>query len=82
VKQCLADLGYGTVQVAELQKKHAGTVLGCSYVQRPDKPLERKDRVEFGERIVHFHVLADRSFWTQRATASQCCSFHGLSLLA
>jgi len=67
VKQCVADLGYGTVQVAELQKKHAGTVLGCSYVQRPDKPLERKEGGEFGERISHLHVLADRSFYVEKA---------------
>jgi len=67
VRQCVADLGYGAVQVSELQKKHAGTVLGCSYVQRPDKPLERKDREEFGERIVQFHVLADRSFYVEKA---------------
>ena len=67
VRQCVADLGYGAVQVAELQKRHAGTVLGCSYVQRPEKPLERKDRQEFGERIVQFHVLADRSTYIEKA---------------
>jgi len=67
VKQCVADLGYGAVQVSELQKRHAGTVLGCSYVQRPDKPLERKEQEEFGERIVQFHVLADRSFYIEKA---------------
>ena len=67
VKQCVADLGYGAVQVAELQKKHASTVLGCSYVQRPDKPLERRDQQEFGERIAQLHVLADRSFYIEKA---------------
>jgi len=67
VKQCVTDLGYGAVQVSELRKKHAGTVLGCTYVQRPDKPLERKDREQFGERIVQFHVLADRSFYVEKA---------------
>jgi len=67
VKQCVADLGYGAVQVSELQKKHASTVLGCSYVQRPDKPLERKERVEFGERIVQPHMQADRSFYIEKA---------------
>jgi len=29
--------------------------------------LERKDREEFGERIVQFHVLADRSFYIEKA---------------
>jgi len=67
VKQCVADLGYGAVQVSELQKKHAGTVLGCSYVQRPDRPLERREREEFGERIVHPHMQADRSFYVEKA---------------
>jgi len=67
VKQCVADLGYGAVQVSELQKKHASTVLGCTYVQRPDKPLERKDREEFGERITQLHVQADRSFYVEKA---------------
>ena len=67
VKQCVADLGYGAVQVSELQKKHASTVLGCRYVQRPEKPLERVQEEKFGERIVQLHVQADRSFYIEEA---------------
>jgi len=36
VKQAVADIGYGAVQVSELQEMFAGRVLGCQYVRRPE----------------------------------------------
>ena len=36
VKQAVADIGYGAVQVSELRKMIAGRVLGCQYVRRPE----------------------------------------------
>jgi hypothetical protein len=40
VKQAVADIGYGAVQVSELQKMFAGRVLGCQYIRRPELSLE------------------------------------------
>jgi hypothetical protein len=39
VKQAVADIGYGAVQVSQLQKKFADRVLGCQYTRRPEIPL-------------------------------------------
>jgi len=38
VKQAVADVGYGAVQVSELQKMFARRALGCQYVRRPELP--------------------------------------------
>ena len=62
MKQALADLGYGAVQVSELQKMFARRVLGCQYVRRPELPLERKTTDEYGNKIAQLYLLADRSF--------------------
>jgi hypothetical protein len=67
VKQAVADIGYGEVQVNELQKKLGGRVMGCYYVRRPELPLEQKNTDECGRKIVHMVVLADRSYWIERA---------------
>jgi hypothetical protein len=67
VKQAVADIGYGAVQVSELQKKFGARVMGCQYVRRPEIPLEVKERDEFGERIAQALVNADRSFWIETA---------------
>jgi hypothetical protein len=67
VRQLVADIGYGAVQVSELQKKYGSRVFGCQYVRRPEIPLERKERDEFGERLAQMMVLADRSFWIETA---------------
>jgi hypothetical protein len=67
VKQAVADMGYGAVQVSELQKKFADRVLGCHYIRRPELPLEMKHRDEAGERIAQMILLADRSFWIETA---------------
>ena len=65
VKQVVADIGYGAVQVSELQKRYASRVLGCQYTQRPEIPLELRHKDEFGERLVQMTLMADRSFWMQ-----------------
>jgi hypothetical protein len=67
VKQLVADIGYGAVQVSELQKKFASRVVGCQYVRRPEIPLEVKTHDEHGQRIAQMMVLADRSFWIETA---------------
>jgi hypothetical protein len=67
VKQAVADIGYGAVQVSELQKRLGSRVIGCQYVRRPEIPLERKERDEYGQRIAQMLVLADRSFWIETA---------------
>jgi hypothetical protein len=67
VKQAVADIGYGAVQVSELQKKFGARVMGCQYVRRPEIPLEMKERDEFGQRIAQAMVNADRSFWIEIA---------------
>ena len=43
VKQAIADIGYGAVQVSELQKQFGPRVIGCQYTRRPEIPLERKE---------------------------------------
>jgi hypothetical protein len=65
VRQMVADIGYGAVQVSELQKKFGSRVIGCQYVRRPEIPLELKERDEYGQRIAQMMVLADRSFWIE-----------------
>jgi hypothetical protein len=67
VKQAVADIGYGAVQVSQLQKKFADRVLGCQYVRRPEIPLERRTKDEHGKRIAQAIVNADRSFWIETA---------------
>jgi hypothetical protein len=67
VKQAVADIGYGAVQVSELQKKFGSRVMGCQYTRRPEIPLERKERDEHGRKIAQMLVLADRSFWIETA---------------
>jgi len=67
VKQAVADIGYGAVQVSELQKRFASTVLGCQYVRRPELPLEMKYQDVVGEKIAQMLLLADRSFWIETA---------------
>jgi nitrogen regulatory protein PII len=70
VKQLVADIGYGAVQVSELQKKFGPRVMGCQYTRRPEISLEIKERDEFGRRIAQMMVLADRSFWIE--TVIEC----------
>lgn len=67
VKQAVADIGYGAVQVSELQKKFGHRVMGCQYVRRPELPLEKKEKDEFGNKIAQGIVNADRSFWIETA---------------
>ena len=67
VKQAVADIGYGAVQVSELQKKFADRVLGCQYTRRPEIPLERRTTDEYGKRVAQMILLADRSFWIETA---------------
>jgi len=67
VKQAVADIGYGAVQVSELQKMFAGRVLGCQYVRRPELSLERETTDEYGNKIAQLCLLADRSFWLESA---------------
>jgi hypothetical protein len=67
VKQAVADIGYGTVQVSELQKKFGDRVMGCQYVQRPEISLEKKELDEYGRKIGQAIVNADRSFWIETA---------------
>lgn len=67
VKQAVADIGYGAVQVSELQKKFADRVLGCQYTRRPEIPLERRTSDEYGKRVAQMILLADRSFWIETA---------------
>ena len=67
VKQAVADIGYGAVQVSELQKKFADRVLACQYTRRPEIPLERRTSDEYGKRVAQMLLLADRSFWIETA---------------
>jgi len=67
VKQAVADIGYGAVQVSELQKRFASRVIGCQYVRRPELPLEGKTMDESGKRVAQMLVNADRSFWIETA---------------
>ena len=67
VKQAVADIGYGAVQVSELQKKFGARVMGCQYVRRPELSLEKKEKDEFGTKISQGIVNADRSFWIETA---------------
>lgn len=67
VRQAVADIGYGAVQVSELQKLYADRVLGCQYMRRPEIPLERKHTEEFGKRIAQMMLYADKSFWIETA---------------
>jgi hypothetical protein len=67
VKQAVADIGYGAVQVNELQKRFATRVIGCRYMRRPETPLEIKTVDESGRRIAQAIVNADRSFWVETA---------------
>jgi hypothetical protein len=67
VRRLVADIGYGAVQVSELQKRFANRVLGCQYIRRPEIPLEEKTRDEHGQRLSQMLVLADRSFWIETA---------------
>lgn len=67
VKQLVADIGYGAVQVSELQKRFADRVIGCQYVRRPESPLERREKDEYGQKLSQMLVLADRSFWIETA---------------
>jgi len=71
VKQCVADIGYGTVQVSELQKKFGSRVYGCQYVRRPDIPLKKIEKDEYGDKISQMMVQADRSWWIE----------HGINLI-
>jgi len=63
VKQAVADIGYGAVQVSELKKIFAGRVLGYQCVRRPELSLERETTDEYGNKIAQLYLLADRSFW-------------------
>jgi hypothetical protein len=67
VRQLVADIGYGAVQVSELQKKFGPRVMGCQYVRRPEIPLQRRVAVRSGERIAQAIVDVDRSFWIETA---------------
>jgi hypothetical protein len=67
IKQAVADIGYGAVQVSELQKRFASRVIGCQYIRRPELPLERKTVDESGKRVAQMLVNADRSFWIETA---------------
>lgn len=67
VKRAVADIGYGAVQVSELQKEFADRVMGCQYVRRPEIPLEQKYADEYGKRLAQMLLLADRSFWIETA---------------
>ena len=66
VKQAVADIGYGVVQVSELQKKFGSRVMGCQYVRRPEIPLEIRKRDDHGKRLAQMNILADRSFWIEK----------------
>jgi len=67
VKRAVADIGYGAVQVSELQREFADRVMGCQYVRRPEIPLERRVSDEYGKRLAQMLLLADRSFWIETA---------------
>ncbi|MCW4032067.1 MAG: phage terminase large subunit family protein [Candidatus Bathyarchaeota archaeon] len=67
VKQAVADIGYGAVQVSELQKRFGDRVYGCQYIRNPAMPLQRVQKDEFGKRIAQLMVQADRSFWIEKA---------------
>lgn len=67
VKQCVADIGYGAVQVSELQKKFGSRVYGCQYMRRPEVPLQKREKDEYGQKISQMMVQADRSFWIETA---------------
>lgn len=67
VKQAVADIGYGAVQVSELQKKFGSRVYGCQYVRRPEIPLQKREKDEHGDKVSQMLVLADRSFWIETA---------------
>jgi hypothetical protein len=41
VRQLVADIGFGSVQVSELRKKFGSRVIGYQYVRHPEIPLER-----------------------------------------
>ena len=63
VKQAVADIGYGEVEVSELKKMFAGRVLGYQCVRRPELSLERETTGEYGNKIAQLYLLAGRSFW-------------------
>jgi len=67
VVKAVADIGYGAVQVSELQKKFGDRVMGCQYVNRPEIPLERKSKGDSTKRWAQMLVKADRSFWIESA---------------
>jgi len=67
VKQAVADIGFGAVQVSELQKRFGSRVMGCYYVRRPELALEQKNTDEYGRKIAQMIVHADRSYWIERA---------------
>jgi hypothetical protein len=67
VKRAVADIGYGVIQVSELQNKFAEGVLGCQYARSPEIPLERRTMDEYGKRIAQAIVAAERSFWIETA---------------
>ena len=66
VKQAVADIGYGSVQVSELQKRFGNRVMGCQYVRRPEMPLERREKDEDDRTVAQMIVQADRSFWIEK----------------
>jgi hypothetical protein len=70
VKRVVADIGYGVVQVSELQKQFGDRVYGCQYIRNPAVHLQRVERDEFGKRIAQLLVQADRSFWIEKAVHS------------
>jgi hypothetical protein len=67
VRRCVADIGYGSVQVEELQKKFEDCVIGCQYVRDPEIPLRKMAKEEFGKRIASLMVQADRSYFIEKA---------------
>lgn len=60
VRQAVADMGFGAVQVGELQRRFGARVLGCYYVRRPEKRLDRPTKDESGRSIMQDYVIADK----------------------
>jgi hypothetical protein len=67
VKRCVADIGYGAVQVSELQKKYGDRVLGCQYVRQPEKDIQKVEQNLYGKRKGKMMIQADRSFMIEQA---------------
>lgn len=67
VRLAVADIGYGQVQVSELQKKFGNRLWACRYVENPQVNLRKIDKDDRGDRISQLICNADRSFWIDKA---------------